>query len=51
MRKPLLWVGAGLLILLLVGPFLVPVPPLPDTVPPEELKRRQGQTAAVCLSL
>jgi len=37
MRKPLLWAGAGIILLLLVGPFLVPVPPLPDTVPPEEL--------------
>ena len=28
---------AGLLLLLLVGPFLVPVPPLEGTVPPEQL--------------
>lgn len=37
MRKPLLWAGAGIILLLLVGPFLVPVPPLSDTVSPEEL--------------
>lgn len=37
MRKILLWAGAGIFILLLIGPFLVPVPPLKDTVPPEEL--------------
>ena len=28
---------AFVLVLLLVGPFLVPIPPLPDTVPPEQL--------------
>lgn len=33
---------AGLLIVLLVGPFLVPVPPLPGTLPPERLADPQG---------
>lgn len=36
-RRLFLIVPAGLLLLLLVGPFLVPVPPLEGTVPPEQL--------------
>jgi pimeloyl-ACP methyl ester carboxylesterase len=34
---------AALLLLILVGPFLVPVPPLEDTQPPEILADEQGQ--------
>jgi pimeloyl-ACP methyl ester carboxylesterase len=40
MKRALRYVGAGaavLVVLLLVGPFLVPVPPLEDTVPAEGL--------------
>jgi pimeloyl-ACP methyl ester carboxylesterase len=42
-RPPILWLRAApvavgvFLVLALVGPFLVPVPPLADTVPPERL--------------
>lgn len=36
-KKKLLILLAALLILLLVVPFLIPVPPLENTVPPEEL--------------
>ncbi|MGQ9665715.1 MAG: alpha/beta fold hydrolase [Anaerolineae bacterium] len=43
MRRILLWAGAGILILLLIGPFLVPAPPLKDTVPPEELADPDSQ--------
>ena len=40
MKRPgrsVLWVIAALLLTLLVGPFLIPIPPLTGTVPPEEL--------------
>lgn len=40
--KVLLIVLAGLLLVLLVGPFLVPVPALPGTRPPEQLADPQG---------
>ena len=33
----LVWSGAAVFMLVLVGPFLLPLPPLPDTVPPAEL--------------
>jgi len=36
-QKMLLIIFALLLLVMLVGPFLVPVPPLEGTVPPEEL--------------
>jgi pimeloyl-ACP methyl ester carboxylesterase len=35
--KVTLIIIASLLVLLLVGPFLIPIPPLQDTVPPHEL--------------
>ena len=36
LRRMLIGLGV-LLLLLLVGPFLMPVPPLEGTVPPEQL--------------
>jgi pimeloyl-ACP methyl ester carboxylesterase len=40
MKKRLRWaliIASVLLLVLLIGPFLVPIPPLEDTVPPEQL--------------
>ncbi len=37
LKRTLLILLASLLLLLLVGPFLIPVPPLEGTVPPEQL--------------
>jgi len=37
MRRGLIGALSALLIVVLVGPFLIPVPPLEDTVPPHEL--------------
>ncbi|NWG05876.1 MAG: alpha/beta hydrolase [Chloroflexi bacterium] len=37
LKRTLLFLFASLLLLLLIGPFLVPVPPLENTVPVEEL--------------
>ena len=36
-QRVLLWLGLGLLLILAVGPFLIPVPPLTGTVPPQML--------------
>lgn len=36
-RRIILILLALVLFILLVGPFLIPVPPLKDTVPPEQL--------------
>jgi pimeloyl-ACP methyl ester carboxylesterase len=41
--KSVLIVLAALLVVVLVGPFLVPVPPLTDTVPPEQLAEADSQ--------
>ena len=46
------WLSCGVILLLLaivvlVGPFLVPIPPLGDTVPPEELAGPDSRFAAV----
>jgi pimeloyl-ACP methyl ester carboxylesterase len=41
--KSVLIVLAALLVVVLVGPFLVPVPPLTDTVPPEQLAGADSQ--------
>jgi alpha-beta hydrolase superfamily lysophospholipase len=46
MKKFLRWVGIGLgflILLLLILPFLFPVPPLEDTVPVEELDDPDSQ--------
>ena len=40
-------VGIALLLILLVGPFLIPVPPLKETVPPEQLADPDSQFADV----
>ncbi len=36
-RRTWAWILLALAVVILVGPFLVPVPPLEDTVPPQEL--------------
>jgi pimeloyl-ACP methyl ester carboxylesterase len=45
--KGVVIVGGVLLLLLAVGPFLVPVPPLEDTVPPQELADPDSQFVEV----
>lgn len=42
-KKTLLWIGSILLVLLLVGPFLVPIPPLENTHPPQDLAGPRSQ--------
>lgn len=42
-RRNFLIILAFVALTLLVGPFLVPVPPLPDTVPPQELADPDSQ--------
>ena len=45
--KILLYVLGGILAVLLVGPFLVPVPPLEGTVPPEQLADEDSRFMSV----
>lgn len=43
----IIWSGAALLMVALVGPFLLPLPPLADTVPPVELAQAGDKFAPV----
>jgi pimeloyl-ACP methyl ester carboxylesterase len=50
MKKLLRWMlyfAGGILTLLLVGPFLIPIPPLEDTLPPEKLADPDSQFVEV----
>lgn len=45
-KRSFLWIGITLLVLVMilgVGPFLVPVPPAPGTVPPQQLADPDGR--------
>ena len=43
LSKILLIIAAAILLVLLIGPFLIPVPPLEDTVPPQSLADPDSQ--------
>lgn len=43
MKRVVIWAGAVVLLLILVGPFLMPIPPLEGTVPSAELADSDSQ--------